>query len=112
MLKKIKEFFIKIFRINNCKYIEAPKEEIITNNIKEESDNFKSKIIVENEEDRRILKLQQDFKAGLIKEEDLPEEDFDLLNALYLSQIEKVKQSIEEYKNKIIVIKSKLEQNN
>ena len=114
MLEKIKEFFKNIFGINNQQYIEAPKEEVEPiNNIKlQRNINFKDEIAVTNEEEKRILKLQRDFKAGLIEEEDLSEEDFNLLSKLYESQIEKTKQSIQTYKNRIISVKSKLVQNN
>lgn len=110
MLEKIKEFFRNIFGINNQQYIEAPKEDVEPiNNIKlQRNINFKDEIAVTNEEEKRILKLQRDFKAGLIEEEDLSEEDFNLLSKLYESQIEKTKQSIQTYKNRIIFVKSKL----
>ena len=110
MLEKIKEFFRNIIGINNKQYIEAPKEDVEPiNNIKlQRNINFKDEIAVTNEEEKRILKLQRDFKAGLIEEEDLSEEDFNLLSKLYESQIEKTKQSIQTYKNRIIFVKSKL----
>ena len=110
MLEKIKEFFRNIFGINNKQYIEAPKEDVEPiNNIKlQRNINFKDEIAVTNEEEKRILKLQRDFKAGLIEEEDLSEEDFNLLSKLYESQVEKTKQSIQTYKNRIIFVKSKL----
>ena len=110
MLEKIKEFFRNIFGINNKQYIEAPKEDVEPiNNIKlQRTINFKDEIAVTKEEEKRILKLQRDFKAGLIEEEDLSEEDFNLLSKLYESQIEKTKQSIQTYKNRIIFVKSKL----
>ena len=110
MLEKIKEYFRNIFGINNKQYIEAPKEDVEPiNNIKlQRNINFKDEIAVTNEEEKRILKLQRDFKAGLIEEEDLSEEDFNLLSKLYESQIEKTKQSIQTYKNRIIFVKSKL----
>ena len=110
MLEKIKEFFRNIFGINNKQYIEAAKEDVEPiNNIKlQRNINFKDEIAVTNEEEKRILKLQRDFKAGLIEEEDLSEEDFNLLSKLYESQIEKTKQSIQTYKNRIIFVKSKL----
>ncbi len=113
MLEKIKEFFRNIFGINNQQYIEAPKEYVEPiNNIESQNNiNFKDEIVIANEEEKRILKLQKDFKAGLI-EEDLSEEDFNLLSKLYESQIEKTKQSIQTYKNRIISVKSKLAQNN
>ena len=114
MLKKIKEFFKKLFKINNQKYIEAPKEVLEqTNNDKEEKIcDFKNQIAIENEEENKIIRLQKDFKEGLIKEEDLSTEDFDALTKLYEKQIEETKQSIERYKKRIIYIKTKLVQNN
>ena len=60
----------------------------------------------------KALKLQKDYKAGLIEEEDLSEEDFDLLSNLYETQIEQTKQSIENYREKILNIKNKLVVNN
>ena len=114
MLERIKEFFRNLFKTNNQQYIEAPKEVIepISNRQEQKSFDFKNQIIVDNEEEDIILKLQKDLKAGLIEEEDLSEEDFDSLTKLYESQIEKTKQSIQRYKNRIVSIKSKLVQNN
>lgn len=114
MLEEIKEFFRNIFGINKQQYIEATKEYVEPiNNIKSQRNiNFKDEIVVDKEEEKRILKLQKDFEAGLIEEEDLSEEDFNSLSKLYESQIEKTKQSIQIYKNRIISLKSKLAQNN
>lgn len=114
MLERIKEFFRNLFKTNNQQYIEAPKEVIEPiSNIKLQKDiDFKNEIVVNNEEEKRILELQKNLKAGLIEEEDLSEEDFDSLTKLYESQIEKTKQSIQKYKNKIISVKSKLAQGN
>lgn len=113
MLERIKKFFRNLFKTNNQQYIEAPKEVIepISNKQEQKSFDFKNQIVVVNEEEQRILKLQKDLKAGLIEEEDLSEEDFDSLTKLYESQIEKTKQSIEKYKSRIISIKTKLAQN-
>lgn len=114
MLEKIKRFFRDLFKTSNQQYIEAPKEiEESVNNIQiQKSSTFKSQIVVENEEEKRISKLQKDFKAGLIEEEDLSEEEFNLLTNLYEKQIEKTKQSIQRYKNRIISVKSKLAKDN
>lgn len=114
MLERIKEFFRNLFKTNNQQYIEAPKEVIepISNKQEQKGFDFKNQIVIANEEEERILKLQKDLKAGLIGEEDLSEEDFDSLTKLYESQIEKTKQSIQRYKNRIVSIKSKLAQNN
>lgn len=112
MFNKIKEFFKNLFQTNKPKYIEAPKEVVEPINNNQVQTSLKSQIIINNEEDNRILKLQEDYKAGLIEEEDLSEEDFDLLTELYEKQIEKTKQSIQMYKNKILSIKSQLVDNN
>lgn len=108
MLEKIINFIKGLFKTEKQQYIEAPREveESITNVKLQE--NFDNRIIVHNEEEERILQLQKDFKAGLIEEEDLSEEDFDALTNLYESQIEKTKKSIERYKSKIMSIKSQL----
>lgn len=110
MLEKIKEFFRNIFGINNQRYIEAPKEKVEPiNNMKlQRNINFKDEIAVADEEEKRILKLQKDFRAGLIEEEELSDEEFNLLSKLYESQIENTKQSIQTYKNRIMFVKSKL----
>lgn len=109
MLDRIREFFRNAFGSNNHKYIEAPKETQKINYIKEqENTNFKEDLLISNEEEQRILKLQRDFKAGLIEEEDLSEADFDALTALYEKQIMKTKEAIENYKNRIMAIKQNL----
>lgn len=113
MLKKIKEFFRRLFKTSNQQYLEAPKEEIepISEIHMQKNSDFKSQIVIANEQQEKALKLQKDFKAGLIEEENLSEEDFDLLYSLYEKQIEKTKQSIQRYKNNILAIKTKLVQN-
>lgn len=113
MLEKIKKFFRDIFKTNKQQCIEAPKEMVEPlNDIQEEKNfDFKNQIVVPYKEER-VLKLQKDFKIGLIKEEDLSEEDFDLLTKLYESQIKQTKESLQRYKSKIMSIKSKLVQNN
>ena len=56
--------------------------------------------------------MQKDYKAGIIEEEDLSEEDFELLSNLYEKQIQNTKKSIENYRAKILNIQTKLTQNN
>lgn len=55
MLERIKEFFRKLFKINNQQYIEAPKEveEPISNMQEKRSFDFKNQIVVANEEEER-----------------------------------------------------------
>ena len=109
MLQKIKEFFMKIFKGNSIKYIEAPKEvnELEYGYDKKEKFDF-GYVKADNEKYEKALKLQKEYKAGLIEENDLSDEDFELLTNLYEKQIDYTKKSIENYKNKIISVRSKL----
>lgn len=113
MLTKVKAFFKNLFGKNNHKMLDVPANS--TENAKEKQlidDTFKNKITIDLTEQNRILKLQKDFRAGLIKEEDISDEDYEALSNLYDKQIEETKQEIQNYKNKIIALKSKLTQNN
>ncbi len=114
MFKKFKELFRKLFGISKIQYIEASKEvknPISNKNIQPEK-SFKNQIIINNEKENRALKLQYDFRNGMIKEEDISDEDFDLLANLYLRQIKEAKQEIQKYKERIIAIKSEIKQSN
>ena len=121
MIEKIKEFFRNLFGINNQNYLDAPKNDVPqneilqTNNMSSQNkfNEFQEQIkILPNEENEKALKLQNDYKAGLIEEEDLSEQDFDTLSNLYESQIENTKKSIENYRKKILNIQTKLASNN
>ena len=121
MIEKIKEFFRNLFGINSQNYLEAPKDNIPQNEILQDNidefqsryNQFESQIKTEsNQQEEKALKLQRDFKEGIIEEEDLSEEDFDILSNLYEKQIKDTKQSIENYKNKILNMKTKLAKNN
>ncbi len=121
MIEKIKEFFRNLFGINSQSYLEAPKnvmpqnEILHTNNMESQNkyNEFQEQIkIITDQEKEKALKLQNDYKAGVIEEEDLSNEDFDILSNLYESQIKNTKQSIEDYRKKILNIQTKLAQNN
>ena len=117
MIDKIKNFLKKLFGLNNLHYLEAPKndtsqEELKQNNIKLQSEFAKQIKIKPDEKKKLALRLQKNYKEGIIEEENLSEEEFDLLSNLYESQIESTKQSIENYRNKILNIQAKLAQNN
>lgn len=113
MIEKIKNFFRKIFRMKKLQYIEAPREEknLLNQQEKQSVADFRNQIILDNKE-KNILELQQKIKSGIIQEEDLTEEEFLGLTKLYESQIEKTKQTIQMYKDRIIAAKSKIAQNN
>ncbi len=64
--------------------------------------------IPEKKVNLRLQKMQKDLENGIIIEEDLCEQELEELRELYLEQIEIKKQSIENYKNRILRIKHQL----
>lgn len=77
--------------------------------MKENINNFKQSIKVEEDKERlRLLKLQDDFSKGYILEEEISEEDVEKLHQLYDEQIEELNKSTENYKRKIMEIRKKL----
>lgn len=121
MIEKIKEFFRKLFVTNNQNYLEAPKNDVPQNEIlqtntmksQDEFNKFQNQIkVVPDQQQEKAIKLQKDYKAGLIEEEDLSEEDFSILSNLYEKQISNTKQSLENYRRKILNIQNKLASNN
>lgn len=105
---KIKIFFRSLFKSNS-------QESIISKNIileqekssTTEKNNFVNNIKAqENKQNLRLKKMSKDLESGQIIEEDLCEQELQELREFYLQQIEEKKQSIENYKNRIITIKS------
>lgn len=116
-LKKVDEgfftkmvgFFKNIFgKKNNTldvefEEVETPEEKIIENNMD---------LTKEINLDAGVLEvLQQDYEDGKIKEEYMTDEQYESLKKLYEDQIDKLNQSIEKSKEKIIAMKKKKEVN-
>lgn len=98
---KIKIFIKKIFNKKDCNINNvAPVDESLKS-----KDNRKQKFMEEvkriEDEETKLLKLQQQFHNGEIKEEDLTESQYKALNDLYDRQIDNLKKSIEIKKQKI-----------
>ena len=111
IFSKIKMFFRNLLKNNNT------QEKIVNQNILEEQKesnpilktNFINNIkIQEKKVNLRLKKMQKDLENGNIMEEDLCEQELQELRELYLQQIEEKKQSIENYKNRILKIKAQL----
>ena len=111
IFSKIKMFFRNLLKNNNT------QEKIVNQNILEEQKesnpilktNFINNIkIQEKKVNLRLKKMQKDLENGNIIEEDLCEQELQELRELYLQQIEEKKQSIENYKNRILKIKAQL----
>ena len=109
IFSKIKLFFRNLFKINKTEdntVIENIIEEK-NNSIKE--NNFTGNIkLLEKKPNLRLQKMSKDLESGKIIEEDLCEQELQELREFYLQQIEEKKESIENYKNKIIRIKAQL----
>ena len=75
---------------------------------KEAMDFIENIIIPDKEIDSRLKKMQKYFENGVIIEEDLCEPELNELRELYMQQIKEKKQSIENYKNKIMKVREQL----
>lgn len=98
---KIRTFIKKIFNKKDCNINNVkPVDESLKS-----KDNRKQKFMEEvkriEDEETKLLKLQQQFHNGEIKEEDLTESQYKALNDLYDRQIDNLKKSIEIKKQKI-----------
>ena len=96
-ITKIKKIFKKLFGIKEN--IQEDTEKKI-NNIKK--NNFKENIeIKRDEEELNIIKLQKEYKAGNIREEDMTDEEHKKLIDLYEKQNKELKEKIETKKQRI-----------
>lgn len=109
IFSRIKIFFRKLFNKNKL------EENIITENVIEEKNIQvdKSKFINNikipvKKPNLRLQKMSKDLKSGKVIEEDLCEQELQELREFYLNQIQEKKQSIENYKNRIMRIKAQL----
>ena len=111
---KIKVFFRNLFHRKQV----VNEVNIIENNIEEptEKENAKNSFMeaIRNIEDEetKLLKLQKQYRNGEIKEQDLTEEQFNSLCALYDKQIANLKKSNEMRKQKLLEYRRKLQTEN
>lgn len=103
---KIKMFFKKLLKSN------VQSENIAQNTqitFEKETQNFIEDIRISKKKiNSRLQKMQRDFENGVIIEEDLCEPELKELRELYMQQIEEKKQSIQNYKNRIVKVKAQL----
>ena len=109
IFSRIKLFFRNLFKNSTL------EEGIITENVIEEKNslvkenNFINNIkLSEKKLNLRLQKMSKDLESGKIIEEDLCEQELQELREFYQQQIEEKKDIIENYKNRIIKIKSQL----
>lgn len=111
---KIKTFFKNLF--NPRKKVENVLRVEETVNIKSENQNNIDSFIesirnIENEE-TKLLKLQQQYRRGEIKEETLTKEQVNALCSLYDKQIANLRKSNEIRKKNLLEYKKKLQTDN
>ncbi len=109
---KIKSFFKNLFNRNTTTNYDIVKEDksIV------ESENTKNAFMesiknIENEE-TKLLKLQEQYRSGEIKEEELTQEQVSSLCALYDKQIANLRKSNEIRKQKLLEYRRKLQTDN
>lgn len=94
---KFREIFKKVFCRKESKHEGKEKE---LNNINQ--NDFKGRLQVkQNAEKLKILKLQEDYKAGRINEEDMTDEEHRKLIELYQMQNKEIEEKIKIRKARI-----------
>lgn len=117
ILSKLINFVRKLFGKNNSNYFSITKEETSTN--KGNNSFLKSIKFEEDPDKQKLLAIQEELeKIGINKKnifkltKDLSASQKEKLELLYKEQINELEQSIEKSKNRIILIRKKLTENN
>lgn len=117
ILSKLINFVRKLFGKNNSNYFSITKEETSTN--KGNNSFLKSIKFEEDPDKQKLLAIQEELeKIGINKKnifkltKDLSASQKAKLELLYKEQINELEQSIEKSKNRIILIRKKLAENN
>ena len=117
ILSKLINFVRKLFGKNNSNYFSITKEETSTN--KGNNSFLKSIKFEEDPNKQKLLAIQEELeKIGINKKnifkltKDLSASQKEKLELLYKEQINELEQSIEKSKNRIILVRKKLAENN
>lgn len=110
---KLKSFFRNIFEkdeFNETVYNDVPMYNYEENKNEDTRKRaFEDNIRVRPDyEKEKLLKMQRDYEAGLIKEEDMTEEQVSGIEKLYKEQISKLRNDYREYKVKATSLRKKL----
>ena len=106
IFSKIKNFFKNLFGQQIIENYELnTSENIVENEQKVRNSIFAENIKVEETEEQKLLKLQRLIREKRISENDLSVEEKNKLKKLYNSQIEDLRNSIIQKRNKIMRIK-------
>lgn len=106
---KIKIFFRTIFSKDKIE-IQEPNytyDEVVNQQF--EKSTFSDEIKVQPDiEKQKLLKMQKDYEDGIIKEEDMTQEQVSKIEKLYIEQISKLREDYAEYKHKLANERKKL----
>lgn len=103
---KIKNYLKKLFKQQIIKDCKIENTDNILENQEEIKDSiFVQSIKIEETEEQKLLQLQKLIREKKITENDLSEEEKNKLRKLYNSQIEDLRKSILQKRNKIMKIK-------
>ena len=106
IFSKIKNFLKNLFGQETIENYELENTENIIEDKQEiKKSNFAENIKVEETEEQKLLKLQRLIRERRISENDLSAEEKAKLSKLYNSQIENLRNSILQKRNKIMKIK-------
>ena len=109
IIGKIKNFFRNFFNKNKKKECYTTQTIIEENNTQINKENLYNSIKINTSKPNlRLEKMSKDLENGEIIEEDLCEQELQELREYYLAKIQEKRQSIENYKNRIMHIKSQL----
>lgn len=112
LFQKIKSFFMKIFRKQKMVEESNTTEIFEENNRIEKQKTFLDDIkVAEDTEKLKILKLQRDYEAGLIKEEEMTDDQISKVEKMYEEQIMKLRNDYDGYKHRMINVRKKLATN-
>ena len=106
---KIKTFFKGIFTKNIENSNQESNEEVTEIRENKQKNEFIETIRNIEDEEIKLLKLQQKFENGELKEEDLTKDQEKLLCALYDRQIEELKKSNELRKQKLFEFRKQMQ---
>ena len=110
LMYRIKSFFNNLFKKGN-----KGKRDIDINKTTESffnKANFQNDVKVKPDVEReQLLKLQKDYELGMIKEENMTEEQVNKIEKLYKEQISKLRDDYIRYRNKASNLKNKMASN-
>lgn len=109
IFQRIKEYFKKLVYKEHMEseHIQLKEQDRLQeekNNKKVFSEEIK---IQEDIQEKRILKLQEQFEKGQLQEKDINDDDYTKLEELYEKQIQEAEHKLEIYKDKILKIRNK-----